>query len=477
MRTIIVCSLNDPAGTNIRERLIESYDFKETDDYFFGSPIYSLGQLTLVSSPKDIVFVDGLDENFHAAEGVRYVFISRHRAESGIPSLTAHFTGNFGDAAFGGRPSEIARFSPALLKNYMISLAQRRRLVEPTHNITLEATHHGPTSLKYSVVFVELGSTQSEWKDPALAKIIADSLMDAIASERKFKTCGVGIGGMHYPEKLNRIEIESNDIALGPIVPKYALEFFDSRILEQIVTKSEQKVELALIDQKGLGRFNLISKKRRTEGNKAPRTLLCKMTYAGPERGEARVMAAEDYERLRSLIVSRAVETKSEGFVLASGRRSTLYIDLRKITQDPEGINLIGRMLLSKIRGECPDAEFVGGLETGSIPISTAIALLSFEPGTSNNPLSAFWVRKKPKDHGLQNRIEGNLSPGGNTVIVDDTITTGASSLTAVEAVKEFGARVIKALSIVDRGAGDTFRKANIPYSFLYSEEDLVFSR
>ena len=93
MKTIIICSLNDSAGTNIRERLLEKYAFSEDDFYFDGNPVYKFGtELILVSSRSDIVFVDNLDDQFHDC---RFVFISRHRAESGIPSLTAHFTGNF----------------------------------------------------------------------------------------------------------------------------------------------------------------------------------------------------------------------------------------------------------------------------------------------------------------------------------------------------------------------------------------------
>ena len=126
--------------------------------------------LLVVSAKKDIVFVDQLDETFGDC---RYVFISRHRAESGIPSLTAHFTGNFGPATFGGNPSEIAKYSPQLLKNYMIELSSLRNEIDNSYRITLEATHHGPTSLKSPVLFVELGSTEKEWGDVATASLIA----------------------------------------------------------------------------------------------------------------------------------------------------------------------------------------------------------------------------------------------------------------------------------------------------------------
>ena len=174
--------------------------------------------------------------------------------------------------------------------------------------------------------------------------------------------------------------------------------------------------------------------------------------------------------RLLQLIMEKAVEEKAEGFILASGIRTNLYVDLRKISLDPEGSNLVGTLILSKIRELAPDADAVGGLETGSIPISTSIALLS---RNDKKPLNAFWVRKKLKDHGLQNLIEGNLKRGARVVIVDDVITTGGSSFQAAEAVNNFGAKVVQAITIVDRGATENFKKAGIPYFSFFSEKDL----
>ncbi len=178
----------------------------------------------------------------------------------------------------------------------------------------------------------------------------------------------------------------------------------------------------------------------------------------------------EAKEELRNLIVSRCVEIKEEGFTLASGKVSKLYIDLRRLTQDPVGINLIGRLVLDKIYELAPDADCVGGLETGSIPISTAVSLLSLY---WKKELKAFWVRKHQKDHGMQNLIEGNLAKGSNAVIVDDTITTGGSSLSAADAVRAFGANVLYAIGVVDRGAAENFQKSQIPYFAFYSESDL----
>jgi orotate phosphoribosyltransferase len=188
-------------------------------------------------------------------------------------------------------------------------------------------------------------------------------------------------------------------------------------------------------------------------------------------------LSAEDYSssrhRLRSLIAQRAIERKPDGFKLASGRISTLYIDIRKITQEPEGIKLIGSLILAKIKEMAPEADAVGGLETGAIPISTAVCMLS---SNTEKPLVAFWVRKSVKDHGLQNRIEGNLRKGAKAVIVEDTFTTGGSSIQAAQVVKEQGADVVLAIGIVDRGAAENFRKAGIPFFAIFSEAEVAES-
>ncbi len=253
MKTVIVCSVTDCAGTNIRERLLESFPFEATDIIFDRNPVYRIGSdISLVSSRQSIIFVDHLDDVFHPN---RAVFISRHYAESGIPSLTAHFTGNFGKADFGGNPGEISRYSPYLLKTYMQNLKTKSQDIASRYNITLEATHHGPTALKSTVLFVELGSTEIQWIDVNAAAKIAKALIETLRTRgNQLEKCAVCIGGTHYSEKFNNALFNS-EFGIGPIVPKHALEYFSSATLKQIMEKSDQPVSYAIIDRKGLGKF------------------------------------------------------------------------------------------------------------------------------------------------------------------------------------------------------------------------------
>src|SRR5690606_4481033 len=132
---------------------------------------------------------------------------------------------------------------------------------------------------------------------------------------------------------------------------------------------------------------------------------------------------------------------------LASGKRSTFYIDGKKITLEAEGLWLFARLLLAELEA-FPGVTAIGGLTLGADPIASACCALSFETGRS---LRAFLVRKEPKGHGLGARIEGELAAGQQVAIVEDTITTGGSARKAIDAVRELGAEPVVVLALADR--------------------------
>jgi orotate phosphoribosyltransferase len=159
--------------------------------------------------------------------------------------------------------------------------------------------------------------------------------------------------------------------------------------------------------------------------------------------------------RLEELLLARSV--RRGDFVLASGERSSYYIDCRLTTMSAEGLTLVGRGGLAAIQaaGWAPAA--VGGLTLGADPVAYAIAVASFGAGT---PIDAFTVRKEPKAHGTRRLIEGNLERGARVVVVEDVITSGASALRAIEAVRGEGATVLGVLAVVDRQQGGRQRLA-----------------
>jgi len=166
-------------------------------------------------------------------------------------------------------------------------------------------------------------------------------------------------------------------------------------------------------------------------------------------------------EQLKKLLFETGA-VKTGEFVLSSGKKSNFYIDCRKVTLHPQGAKLIGKIILEKIKGLKVDA--IGGLTLGADPIISTVVALSDIPG--------FIVRKKEKEHGTKQKIEGLIAPGWKVVIVEDVATTGASALEAIQAAEAVGAKVVKVISVVDReeGAAEALKNYNFDPIFKKSE-------
>ena len=169
---------------------------------------------------------------------------------------------------------------------------------------------------------------------------------------------------------------------------------------------------------------------------------------------------------LRKLIADLAVVHGR--VVLSSGREADYYVDLRRITLHHAAAPLVGAVMLDTLEGW--DFDAVGGLTLGADPVATAMLHAAAARGRA---LDAFVVRKAEKAHGLQRRVEGPDVAGRRVLAVEDTSTTGASVLTAVEALREAGAQVTGVAVIVDRGAGDAVRATGLDYRSAFSLADL----
>jgi len=162
-------------------------------------------------------------------------------------------------------------------------------------------------------------------------------------------------------------------------------------------------------------------------------------------------------------------------FKLASGAESPFYFNLKPTMMDPEGAFLCARALLSRIRGE--NVEFVGGLEMGAVPVIACIAAFSHADG---KPVRTFFVRKKAKDHGTQDLVEGLANgeslEGRRVMIVDDVATSGGSIIKAAEAARQGGANVETALVIIDReeGANQALAQAGIRLLSVLKAKDFL---
>jgi len=155
-------------------------------------------------------------------------------------------------------------------------------------------------------------------------------------------------------------------------------------------------------------------------------------------------------ERLGEIILARSFKySDNPPFTLASGRKSNYYFNCKPTTLDPEGMNLIGAIIFDMLR----DTEITaaGGLTLGADPIANALSVISYQKG---KPIKSFIVRKDIKDHGTKSAIEGNVLRGEKIAIIDDVITTGGSTITAIEQARKEGLSVEMVITLIDREEG-----------------------
>ena len=158
----------------------------------------------------------------------------------------------------------------------------------------------------------------------------------------------------------------------------------------------------------------------------------------------------EKRERLIEIILERSFKySDNPPFTLVSGLKSNYYFNCKPTTLDPEGMNLIGSLVFEMLADSGVTA--AGGLTLGADPIANALSVISFQKG---RPIKSFIVRKEVKDHGMMYGIEGNIRPGEKVVILDDVITTGGSTIAAIERVETAGLHIERVIALIDREEG-----------------------
>ncbi len=254
---VLVYCINDPAGAGIAKylrevtvcidvsasRAVEAWYVKDVDAVLAGFPV-------------ETVFMNYLDEVFPSAKF--YVFLSKHSATSGIKSLTAHHTGNpTATAAVGGRPYELSIAHPVLTYNFIRGLNE----VSKAHTlqgfeVVYEVTHHGPTSLNKPLSFIEIGSSDSEWRLREAHEVVGEVVLNALKALKHTKCVPItGFGGPHYAEKFTRLALQE-DLCFGHIIPRYALKELRSVpeklefIITQAITKSVPRPVKVLVMKK-----------------------------------------------------------------------------------------------------------------------------------------------------------------------------------------------------------------------------------
>jgi len=249
----IISSKKDIAGLNITKQLLKHYPFKETIKSTKENPEYSLNLskknvfLTLIN--EETIETQNLKEDFKKPTLI--VFISRHCSSSRKPTFSVHTPGNLYLAEMGGLPKNVS-ISPGLaMKNALKALVYFRDGTKLDFDVSYECTHHGP-SYNVPTMFVELGSSKSQWCNSKAAEVVGHAAISAISKYKSSnETAVLGIGGTHYNQKFSNLAINS-ELIFGHIIPKYLIQYLDSNILRQCVEKTVETVESALLDWKGI---------------------------------------------------------------------------------------------------------------------------------------------------------------------------------------------------------------------------------
>jgi D-aminoacyl-tRNA deacylase len=248
----LVASKQDLASMTMANYLIHNKHFSVHDrnnSEEYTSEVYK--KIKLHISHENLLYIEELDTRYPHSKA--FIFLSKHRSESKIPTLTCHCTGNYADNPYGGNSRELAISYPYLQKRYLKQINNSKPALS-YYEIVIEASHHGPTSLKKPVLFIEIGSTERQWIDRNAASIVCNCLLRVLVNGLgKCEKVGICLGGTHYPSKFNTLLLES-EFGLAAVAPRHNLESVDKDMLNQMIAKSIERVTHIIVDWKGLGK-------------------------------------------------------------------------------------------------------------------------------------------------------------------------------------------------------------------------------
>jgi D-aminoacyl-tRNA deacylase len=249
MTVLIISSTEDPASTTIKNCLLEQATWEQYGT-FYNAPVLrnrSMNNLVMVTIPDKKIRHENIDkevqEQLHIDPKIA-IFLSRHRSKMEEPTLTVHPIGNYNDAEFGGKPKTLVPCAPRMM-TYLLRLIKKN--LQPTgldFQVCYEVTHHGPF-LQIPTFFLEVGSTETQWRQKEPASIIAVSLLELLQTYQYEEDISndipvlLGIGGGHYAPRFTDVAFQKN-VAFGHMVPSYHIESgaIDWTILQQAIQKT-----------------------------------------------------------------------------------------------------------------------------------------------------------------------------------------------------------------------------------------------
>ncbi|UCC32835.1 MAG: hypothetical protein JSW53_03265 [Candidatus Bathyarchaeota archaeon] len=247
---LIVSSKRDIASINIAQQILSQYEFERLSGPFDNNPVYMKrlqnNEIRMIFINKDLINSQFIADFFKPQ---LLIFISRHSSASGVPTLSVHTPGNLSEASLGGIAGRVSISPASAMREALMEMARIREEMELSYEVSYEATHHGP-SLDAPSMFVEVGSSPKQWRDPKAAIAVAHAAMSAASKKSRYSTA-LGIGGLHYNAKFTRIAL-SREVAFGHMIPKYAISKVNLEIVKQCIEKTMEKVESVILDWKGI---------------------------------------------------------------------------------------------------------------------------------------------------------------------------------------------------------------------------------
>ena len=250
---LIISSEADTASINLRDRLLEMSEWKE-DGEFDSRAVWKLVNDSGDFCKKDTRLITIEELHIHAEEIDKkwikqtnlmidnIVFLSRHKAASGRPSLTVHPIGNWGTADYGGKEGEISGATPEWMTGLLLNIRKNRI---PGYDVCFEATHHGPL-LETPTMFLEIGSSESEWEKKEPAKALVKSLLEL---EPATGVNVIGIGGGHYTPRFTEAAF-SHEVCFGHMVANYGVPVLNPELVTKAISRS--KAEGIYFHRKGM---------------------------------------------------------------------------------------------------------------------------------------------------------------------------------------------------------------------------------
>lgn len=249
---LLLCSLSDVASVNIREALLDLGGWSEAGVHQ-GYPCYERGNDLLATIQEVHLYADQVDALVSRSCGVdiaSVVFLSRHKAASGIPTLTVHPIGNFSKADLGGRPATLVRAAPDMMTSALRGLLSNAAGLG--FQVSFEVTHHGPY-LEAPTMYIEIGSSEENWGNKEAARAIATTL---ISSHHVVAPKAIGIGGGHYAPRFSEV-VATKRISFGHMIPNHFADHADDDALRSAMTMALEKSDganLVYIHKKSMSR-------------------------------------------------------------------------------------------------------------------------------------------------------------------------------------------------------------------------------